>query len=162
MFNHTPPNRRGLLFQHMENQLTELSVSYKPKKAAGPMINSSSDAYQILKDLFNADQIELREEFIALYLNRANRLKGWCQISVGGISGTIADPRLILSVALKTASSAIVLAHNHPSGNYTPSEEDLRLTKKIDESCRLLDIKLLDHLILTRDGYSSFADEGRI
>lgn len=96
-----------------------------------------------------------------MYLNRANRVIGVYKVSVGGITGTVADPRLILSVALKSAATSIILAHNHPSGNLKPSRADLELTTKIKTAAQLMDITVLDHLIVTSDeGFLSFADEG--
>jgi DNA repair protein RadC len=99
---------------------------------------------------------------MVMYLNRANRVLGIFPTSVGGITGTVADPQLILSVALKTASTGIILEHNHPSGALKPSQSDIDLTIKIKEGGKLLDIKLLDHLILSPNEkeYYSFADEG--
>jgi DNA repair protein RadC len=144
----------------MNNTLTELKVSYLPKKEKGPKITSSYTAYEALKTVFNMDEIQLREEFIVLYLDRAHNIKGWHRVSVGGITGTIADPRLILGLALKTATTSIILCHNHPSGNLKPSDADVQLTNKIKSASTFLDITLLDHIIITADGYMSFADEG--
>jgi DNA repair protein RadC len=102
----------------------------------------------------------LYETFVVGYLNRANRLIVVYELSKGGIKGTVADPRLILSVALKNAATGILLAHNHPSGNLQPSLQDKEITKKIQEACKLLEITLLDHLIVVQDdAYFSFADE---
>jgi DNA repair protein RadC len=82
-------------------------------------------------------------------------------LSKGGITGTVADPRLVLSVALKTAATGIILAHNHPSGNLQPSSADIEITKKIDSACMFLDIKLIDHIIISPNGqFYSFIDEG--
>jgi DNA repair protein RadC len=94
-----------------------------------------------------------------LYLNRANKVIGSYQLSKGGITGTIADVRLILSVALKTLASGLILAHNHPSGNLKPSEADKQITNKIRQAAKLLDIELLDHIIISSEGYYSFADD---
>ncbi len=129
--------------------ISEIQVSYRPTEEKGPVVKSSAEAYEVLSALYNPDLLELREEFIVLYLNRANQVKGSNQISSGGLTGTVADLRLILAIALKTASCCIILSHNHPSGNLKPSDADISLTEKINESCRLMDIKLLDHLIIT-------------
>lgn len=102
------------------------------------------------------------EEFMALYMNRANKVLGWSLISSGGLSGTVADPRVIYQIALKANASSIIVAHNHPSGNTKPSESDRRLTKKLRNAGDFLDINLLDHLILTDEKYFSFAEEGII
>ncbi len=143
--------------------VAEISVSYKPSKAHKPLINSSEDVYLHLLKFFPEDTIALNETFVVGYLNRANRLIGVYELSKGGITGTVADPRLVLSVALKTAATGIILAHNHPSGNLQPSSQDKDITKKIQEACKLLDITLLDHLIVVSDGaFYSFADEGQL
>jgi DNA repair protein RadC len=142
-------------------KLAEIEVSYRPKKVHHPIIKSSADVYYHLLRFFPEDTIALQEKFVAGYVNRANRLIGVYELSKGGITGTVADPRLILSVALKTAATGIILAHNHPSGNLQPSIQDKDITKKIQEACKLLDITLLDHLIVVpEDAYFSFADEG--
>jgi DNA repair protein RadC len=144
----------------MTHELTELKVSYKPKKVAGPRVTSAESAYEVLRSIFNQDLIDLREEFVCLFLNRANMIKGWYQISTGGISGTVADPKLILGIALKTASCCLILSHNHPSGNMKPSDADIKLTEKIKNACKFMDIQVLDHIIVSSSGYLSFADEG--
>jgi len=143
--------------------LAEISLSYHPKKAHHPLIKSSDDAYFHLLKFFPEDNISLHERFVVGYLNRANRLIGACNISVGGITGTVADIRLILAVALKSAATGIILAHNHPSGNKQPSIQDKELTIKIHEACKLMDISLLDHLIIVPEGgYYSFKEEGLV
>lgn len=143
--------------------VAEISVSYKPSKAHKPIIKSSEDIYFHLLKFFPEDTIALHETFVVGYLNRANRLIGVYELSKGGITGTVADPRLVLSVALKTAATGIILAHNHPSGNLQPSTQDKEITRKIQEASKLLDITLLDHLIVVSDGaFYSFADEGQL
>lgn len=104
--------------------------------------------------------MEFKEEFYIILLNRANKVLGWYKVSEGGMSGTVVDPKLVFSIALKSLASSLVLAHNHPSGNLKPSNEDINLTKKLKEAGALLEIPVLDHLILTTDGYFSFGDEG--
>jgi len=142
-------------------RLAEIEVSYRPKKVNHPLIKSSADVYFHLLKSFPEETISLQESFVVLYTNRANRIIGVYELSKGGITGTVADPRLVLSVALKTAATGIILAHNHPSGNLQPSIQDKDITKKIQEACKLLDITLLDHLIVVpEDAYFSFADEG--
>jgi DNA repair protein RadC len=95
-----------------------------------------------------------------LYLNRANRVIGSYQLSKGGITGTIVDVRLILSVALKTLATGLILARNHPSGNLKPSKADIQLTKKVKQAAKLMDIEELDHMILSSNEYFSFTDDG--
>lgn len=149
----------------MEHLLTisEITVQYRPKKANRPKVTTSYEAMKIARQFFPADTIELHERFIVMYLNRANRIIGVYPVSTGGITGTVADIRLILAVALKTAATAMVLAHNHPSGNLTPSRADEQLTQRIKEAASYMDVKVTDHLILSQnEDYYSFADDGLI
>lgn len=102
------------------------------------------------------------EEFWIILLNRANMVIKKAPISSGGVSGTIADPKLIFKIALENLASGVILVHNHPSGNIKPSEADIQLTKKLKEGGRFLDVPVLDHLIFTNNQYYSFADEGKL
>jgi DNA repair protein RadC len=122
-----------------------------------PKINSSRDAYEMVR----GDLIDLpHEEFWVLLLNRANRVIKKRRISEGGVSGTVADPKLIYKMALEELASGVVVAHNHPSGNLQPSQNDIDLTKKLKEAGKFLEVQLLDHLIVAGTKYFSFADEG--
>src|SRR5882724_4578577 len=103
-----------------------------------------------------------REVFAVVFLNRANKINHFEIISQGGITGTVADPRIILKKALEEDAVNIILCHNHPSGNLQPSRADEELTSKIKEAARYFDIKVLDHIIVSDEGYFSFADEGII
>lgn len=144
-------------------RIREITISYKPKKAIRnvPGIRTSRCAFDYLKTVFGEEYIGTREEFNVLFLNRANKPIGIYRLSLGGIDSTVADIRLLFAAALKSLTSGIILSHNHPSGVGRPSESDLRLTKKINEACKLMDIALLDHIILTPFGdYTSMADEG--
>ncbi len=142
----------------------EVELIYKSKVKASerPMIRDSKDTCNILRQVWNENKIEMQEEFKVLLLNRGNKVIGVYDASAGGISGTVADPRLILAVAIKTLAVSIILSHNHPSGNLKPSRADEELTVKIKEAARYHDIKVLDHLIITSEAYYSFADEGLI
>ena len=104
----------------------------------------------------------LHEEFWIIFLNRANCIIGKQQISKGGMSGTVADPRMIFKAALDQKAVSIILCHNHPSGNNLPSAADIQLTKNISEGGKVLEITVLDHIIVTQHGFYSFADEGLI
>ncbi len=138
----------------------EMELNYLPKYSAEEnKIDSSKSAYELLMKIYNPKTILCQEESIVLYLNRANKIIGVQKLSKGGIAATVIDTRLILSTALKSLSSGIIISHNHPSGNKIPSDLDLRLTSKLRQACELLDIKLLDHIIVTRDnGFCSLAD----
>lgn len=144
-----------------KHTIPEIELKYRPvaKKDRVKVLNSQS-AFELFLDNWNMDTIELFEEFKIVLLNRANEVIGIHTISKGGISGTIVDIRLIIAIAIKSASSSIILAHNHPSGNLKPSESDIRLHEKIKKATDLMDVQILDNLIITIDGYYSFADTG--
>ena len=141
--------------------LAEIKVSYQRKQSETPTIANSKSAFDVLYGLYDKSIIGLKEEFFILLLNRANRLLGWFKLSSGGTNGTVADPKIIFMLALKTNTSSIILCHNHPSGNLQPSDKDVALTKRIKDAGNLLEISLVDHLIVSPDGkYNSLADEG--
>jgi DNA repair protein RadC len=120
-------------------------------------IACSNDIYQLMKP----ELMDLpKEEFWILLLNRANSLIKKEQVSSGGVSGTVADPKIIFKAALDQYASSVVLVHNHPSGNLKPSQADINLTTKMKEAGKLLEIPILDHIIFADTGYLSFADEG--
>ena len=121
------------------------------------MVTSSTDVANYLQTLLKDYRHEV---FAVLFLNRANRINHFQIISEGGITGTVADPRIILKKALEEDAVSIILCHNHPSGSLKPSKADEELTYKIKEAAKFFDIKVLDHLIVSDDGYFSFADEG--
>ena len=145
-------------------KIAEIELVYKTKVKASqrPQVTSSKEVYQILLQCWDENKIEFVEQFKVLLLNRAGRILGIYEVSSGGVSGTVADPKLIFSAALKANASSLILAHNHPSGNTKPSEADRQLTRKVKEGGKLLDITVLDHIIVTTEGYRSLADEGEI
>ncbi len=102
------------------------------------------------------------EEFWTLFLNRSNKILGKSKVSQGGIAGTVTDVRIILREALERRASALILCHNHPSGNLTPSEADINITRKLKDAAQLMDLQVLDHLIIAGNSFYSFADEGLI
>lgn len=120
---------------------------------------TSKDGEEVFRSIWS-DGMEFREEFYMLLLNRANRIMGWYRVSEGGTAGTVVDAKIIFSVALKCHACSIMLAHNHPSGNTTPSRQDVDMTKRLVAGGKLLEIPILDHLIITSEKYFSFADEG--
>ncbi|MES3019713.1 MAG: DNA repair protein RadC [Bacteroidota bacterium] len=120
-------------------------------------ISTSIDVYELIASQFKDLN---HEEFWILLLNRANRITSKHLISKGGQAGTIADPKIIFNIALENHAASIILAHNHPSGNLKPSHSDLELTKKLRSAGQFLDLPILDHLIITDQGFLSFADEG--
>ncbi|MBL7858199.1 MAG: JAB domain-containing protein [Cyclobacteriaceae bacterium] len=142
--------------------VAEIEISYSSiiKPSQRPKVSASRDAVEIFKSSWDMGKLELLEQFKVLLLNRANKAIGIFEVSSGGISGTVADPKLIFATALKAGACGIILCHNHPSGNLTPSQADIDLTRKLKEGGRFLEIQVLDHLILTCEHYTSFADEG--
>ncbi|PCE63001.1 JAB domain-containing protein [Sediminicola luteus] len=147
----------------MENRINEIKVSYYGgdhiKKA--PKIKLSADAAEILFFQWDKGVLGLQETFKVLLLDRSNRVKGQYELSKGGIHGTLVDIRILMAVALKSLSVGLILAHNHPSGNLSPSSADRETTSKIIKAASYFDIKILDHLILAPNGdYYSFADQG--
>jgi DNA repair protein RadC len=143
------------------SHLAEIKVTYSSKVKFSEMrpIVTSKDADEIFRSIWS-DGMEFREEFYMLLLNRANRVKGWYRVSEGGTTGTVVDPKIVFSVALKCNACGIVIAHNHPSGNTQPSSQDIDLTKKLVTAGKVLEISVLDHLIITFEKFRSFADEG--
>jgi DNA repair protein RadC len=146
------------------NNVSEIDIVYKRKITCKvsdrPLIKTSTDTYEVLCHYWDDGKIELIEEFKVLFLNRSNRVLQIFSASSGGITGTVADPRLILATALKLGACSMVLAHNHPSGSLKPSRADEELTQKIKYAAQFHDIRVLDHVIVCSDSYYSFADEG--
>lgn len=143
-------------------KVSEVHLSYRPnfKPSERPKLGNSVDVYKLLKSSWDQGKLEFIEQFKLLLLNRGNRVLGLLEVSLGGVAGTVADPKVIFAAALKASASSIILAHNHPSGQLKPSTADIGLTKKLRDGGKLLDIEVLDHLILSSEGYYSFADEG--
>jgi len=145
------------------SSLPEIQVSYHPIKVAERVkVCSSQCSYEVLSQLWNPDTILLYEEFLVLFLDRKNGVIGYRVMNRGSNCGTVVDIKLIFSISLATSTSSIILSHNHPSGNLKPSQEDIKLTNKIKDAGELLEIKLLDHLIVSDSSYLSFLDEGMI
>lgn len=149
------------LFQ-TSGDIAEVQISYKQKikPSERRKVSSSQDVYEILTQCYDENQMGYREFFVILLLNRANKVLGWVKISEGGISGTVADTKMIFAIALQTGASAVILSHNHPSGNLKPSESDIKTTDTLKKAGKMLDLPILDHVIITEDGYTSLADEG--
>lgn len=143
-------------------KVTEVQLVYRNKLKVSdrPRIKSSLDAFELLSEAWDYDKIELQEEFKVLLLDRKNSCLGVSQVSTGGITACMVDLRLVFAAALKARATGLILAHNHPSGNTTFSDNDKDLTKKFAEAGQVLDISILDHVVLTAEGYVSMADEG--
>lgn len=149
----------------MKNEVNEIRISYCEKLGVidSEPVNDSEHVAKLLYENWDKNTIGLQETFKVLLLNNANKVKGTYQASTGGITGTLVDLRLLFAVVLKTVSTSIILAHNHPSGTLRPSKADLDLTKKIQKAADLFDIKIMDHLIIVPTGkYYSFSDNGML
>ena len=144
--------------------ISEVRLIYqrKVKAEARPSITNSQTAYDLFRQKWDDLTINLYEEFKILLLDRNNRCMGLSTVSIGGVSGTVVDPKLVFITALKTRACGLIVAHNHPSGNLKASNADVRLTKQLKEAGKLLDLPLLDHLIVTDEHYISMSDEGLI
>lgn len=137
----------------------ELGIRRNASQLTRKKITRSSDVAEHFRALL---EFRKQEVFAVVFLNRGNRINHWEIISEGGLTGTVADPRVILKKALDNHATGIILFHNHPSGNLQPSNADEALTQKIKQAAALLDINVMDHIIVSQEGYYSFADEGRM
>lgn len=143
--------------------VSEIQLKYQPQ----PLTESIHGAKEIHKLLinrvFDTDTIGYKESFKLLLLNQANKVIGYTTISDGGLTSTVVDVRVVMQTALVTNATSIILAHNHPSGNIYPSSLDDSLTERIKSACELMDIRLLDHIIVTPfDTFYSYCNEGRL
>lgn len=144
-----------------KSQCPELRACLKRDQVYKAQIKSSQDAADFFRKLYD-ESIDIYESFYVIYLNQSNNTIGWYRVSQGGISGTIADPRLIYKKALECLAISMILCHNHPSGSLKPSNADIQITEKLKKCGEFLDIKVLDHIILTESSFYSFADEGQL
>jgi DNA repair protein RadC len=125
-----------------------------------PKIGSAKDAYQILLCTWDENKLELVEQAKIILLNNAARVLGICELSSGSTTGTVVDIRHAFVAALKANACAIILAHNHPSSNLNPSHADKILTKQFQEAGQILQLPVLDHIIVTKNGFYSFTEDG--
>ena len=145
-----------------KSKLREVTAVYKTKEdITNVKIGGSRDVNEYIRSVYPVS-IEIREAMVVLLLNNSNRTLGYSISSIGGLTGTLVDVRLVLRDALLTQATGLILIHNHPSGTLKPSQSDINITNKVKKASELMDIKLLDHLILTEDSYYSFADEGKL
>ncbi len=142
-----------------EFKVREIEVTFNKDAYFFGQITNSNDVTDFIRERI-LKGIEVQEHFIAIYLNQANRIIGYYHHSTGTINATMVDIEIVAAVALKTLAKAVIISHNHPSGNLQPSDADRILTKRIKDALKLFDIHLIDHVIVTRDGYFSFAERG--
>jgi len=154
-----------IMKQETELQASEVQLIYRSRvpTANRVQIKTSQDAFKVFWEHWDKDTIEHHEEFKIMLLNNKNMVLGIADVSKGGITSTIIDPRIVFQYALKAHATGIILAHNHPSSNPTPSEADAAITKKLSEAGNVMDVKVLDHLVIcANNSYYSLADEGRL
>jgi DNA repair protein RadC len=146
----------------MENRLVRYNLVKEEIQVLTQTIRTSKDAATLLKDLYTKEGVgtDIVESFFIMTLNRKNKVTGYKKISEGSRSGTIVDIPIVLKFAVDSLAHGIILAHNHPSGELSPSNQDKELTTKIINAGKFMDLNVLDHIILTENSYYSFADEG--
>lgn len=142
--------------------VVKLSIKYDRLIPSSEMviINGAEMATAVFRETWNLDHINYLEEFKVMFLNNANKLLGIMDHSMGGQTGTLVDVRIMLATALTVGSNAILLCHNHPTGKLKPSGADKQLTQKLFAAAELMDIRILDHIILTDESFYSFSDDG--
>jgi DNA repair protein RadC len=132
-------------------------------KSELPVLNDSQATYDFLiSKVYDPLEIDVVESFYVLFLNAGNAVKGYIKVSSGGVNAVIVDLKVIFCAALKCLASAIIVTHNHPSGSPRPSEDDRKLTKKLSEAAKMLDIAFIDHIIVGLGRYHSFRDYGEL
>ncbi len=142
-----------------EFTVREIDITFKDEKIAFNQVRASKGAYQFIKDVL-FEGMEIQEHFVVLFLSQSNQIIGYYRHSKGTINSTQVDIELVMAVAIKSLSKAMIVSHNHPSGNKEPSEADRTMTKRLKQAAALFDISVLDHVIVTNEGYYSFADSG--
>ena len=146
-------------------EVAEIEIIYKTtlKASERPKITKSQNASEIFCSVYDPNKIAYKEFFYVMYLNNANAVLGVMKVSEGGVNSTICDPIMIIQGAIKLNAKGIILSHNHPSGNLSPSEADIKMTSVIKQGAELFSIKLYDHIIInSENNYFSFADDGLI
>lgn len=152
----------GIKGRFKNGLVPEIKIRYNKGKRVLGKVKTSKDVADFVRSQYARGSIDTQEFFNVLFLNKSNSIAGYYQHSKGGVSGTVVDSKLIFSIALKSLSTGIILSHNHPSGNTRPSRSDISITKRINKAAQFLEINLLDHVIITKSSYFSFADEGML
>jgi DNA repair protein RadC len=145
-----------------KSNFPQITLKLKKGEELNCKIMTSKDAADLFRKIWDVDSLPINESMICIFLNRQNNTIGWYKVSQGGLAGTVIDIRLILATALTSLAHGVIICHNHPSGNLTPSESDTKITKRLQEAGKLMDIGILDHIILTEDDYYSMTDNGII
>lgn len=153
----------GLTLEGPISKVAEISIIYKREKDAEQItVKSSKDVEKVFRESWDQDRIDFVEDFKVMFLSRANKVLGLYNLSGGGTAGVVVDPRVIFMAALKVNASHVIVAHNHPSGVLKPSNTDIKMTSRLKKGGELLEITVLDHVILTSEGYYSFADNSEM
>lgn len=139
-------------------KIAEVKLTYKPRYKQTIKITCPAESESIFRSIWD-DNLQYIESCYLLLLNRANIVLGYLKLSSGGTTGTVVDTKVILQAAIKSNAHGIIIAHNHPSGNPKPSAEDEVLTMRLKKACKIIDVELLDHIILTKSDYYSFSIE---
>ncbi len=142
-----------------KNLLPEIKLRFNKSRFDLGKISKSDDAVEVLKKILGR-RIETQEFMTAIFLDRSNNAIGFYRHTVGTVNASLVDLKMITGLASKLLASGIIMCHNHPSGNLKPSDADTRITGKLRDALKLLDITLLDHIIITRDGHTSLAEQG--
>jgi len=148
--------------QSGKNFVSEISVSYSHTYKRKIKVTGADSAHKTLRKMWDTNLLNIQEQFCVLFLNNSNEVVGFRCLSSGTLTASLVDFKILFGLACKSLSSAIIIAHNHPSGKLQPSQGDINVTKKIKEAGNMLDIKLLDHIILTQNDYFSLNDNNLI
>lgn len=145
----------------MNTTVAEVTLRYCNEKSYDemPVLTSPEKAARFLRSIWS-ESLELREEFLVVCLNNAKHVLGYSRISIGTLNATLVQPSTVFQLAILSNCSEILLAHNHPSGNLNPSSQDIQLTKKLRDGCEIFGIGLTDHIILTKESFTSMKDQG--
>lgn len=147
---------------NVKNFVSEISVSYSHTYKRKIKVTGADSAHKTLRKMWDTNLLNIQEQFCVLFLNNSNEVVGFRCLSSGTLTASLVDFKILFGLACKSLSSAIIIAHNHPSGKLQPSQGDINVTKKIKEAGNMLDIKLLDHIILTQNDYFSLNDNNLI
>ena len=147
---------------NIDYKVGEVAMTYKSSTPKQYKVTTADAAYRLMLNSYDEGQLEYRESFKVVLLNNNCDVLGYATISEGGLTETTVDVRMILQVALLTNATAMILVHNHPSGNLTPSRQDRELTKHVVDAARLMNIRVIDHIIISTSNYNSFAENGLI
>lgn len=145
-------------------KMSEIKAVYRSRTRTNErtQVRCARTAVDYLREIWNKDTLELTEDFVMVCLNGAHHALGWVRLSSGGFNRSTVDPRVAFSLALQAGASALIFAHNHPSGVVEPSPDDKQVTEKLSSAGKLLNIEVLDHIIIAKESYFSFTEHGLI